>query len=32
MDEVQQEISSVRGYLGQLRDWMQKKDEHDADC
>ncbi|XP_059306831.1 uncharacterized protein LOC132058301 [Lycium ferocissimum] len=32
MDEVQEEIGSVRNYLGQLRDWMQKKkDEHDAE-
>ncbi|XP_009797900.1 uncharacterized protein [Nicotiana sylvestris] len=31
MNEVQEEIGSVRDYLGQLREWMQKKDEHDAE-
>ncbi|XP_060203103.1 uncharacterized protein LOC132631549 [Lycium barbarum] len=31
MDEVQKEIGSVRDYLGQLRDWMQRKDEHNAE-
>lgn len=30
MDEAQKEIGSVRDYLGQLRDWMQKN-EHDAE-
>nr|XP_016495663.1 PREDICTED: uncharacterized protein LOC107814725 isoform X3 [Nicotiana tabacum] len=31
MNEVQEEIGAVRDYLGQLREWMQKKDKHDAE-
>lgn len=31
MTEVQEEIGSVRDYLGQLRDWMHKKDERDVE-
>ncbi|OIT32285.1 hypothetical protein A4A49_14426 [Nicotiana attenuata] len=31
MNEVQEEIGAVRDYLGQLQEWLQKNDEHDAE-